>query len=95
MKKARHASTVTDFQQIPNVGLAVSKDLKKLGFSKPEQLKGQDGLKLYDKLNQLTGVRHDPCMADTLMAIVDFMNGGCPKPWWKFTDERKKIFGNR
>jgi hypothetical protein len=37
----------------------------------------------------MTGVRNDPCMADTSMAAVDFMNGGSPKSWWSFTAKRK------
>ena len=54
-------------------------------------LKGKDGIRLYRKLNQQTGISHDPCMADTLMAAVDFMNGGSPKPWWSFTAKRKAV----
>ncbi|MCB9091427.1 MAG: helix-hairpin-helix domain-containing protein [Halobacteriovoraceae bacterium] len=78
-------------EQIPNVGKAVASDLHILGITEPEQLRGKDGIALYRELNRLTGVCHDPCMADTLMAIVDFMNGGKPQPWWKFTAKRKKI----
>jgi hypothetical protein len=91
MKKAKQASEVATLEQIPNVGKAVAQDLRNIGIVRPDQLRGKDGLKLYRKLNKVTGVRHDPCMADTLMAIVDFMNGGKPKPWWKFTAARKKL----
>lgn len=89
--KAKTASEALTLEQIPNVGKAVAQDLRKLGIHRPEQLKGKDGIKLYHKLNELTGVRHDPCMADTLMAAVDFMNGGKPKPWWEFTAKRKSL----
>ncbi len=89
--KAKKANEAIRLEQIPNIGKAVAQDLRQMGITKPEQLKGQDGLKLYHKLNKLTGVRHDPCMADTLMAAVDFMNGGKPKPWWDFTARRKKL----
>ncbi len=95
MKKVFKAKLVEHLEQIPNVGKAVATDLRGIGIKKPQQLKGKDGLKLYDQLCRTTGVRHDPCMADTLMAVVDFMNGGKPKPWWTFTSYRKKIFGNR
>lgn len=90
--KARQASEVERLDQIPNVGPAVLKDLAALGISKPAHLRGKDGIELYHQLNRATGVRHDPCMADTFMAIVDFMNGGSPKPWWEFTAERKRLF---
>lgn len=89
--KASKASEVTRLDQIPNVGKAVIGDLRLLGITKPEQLKGKDGIKLYHELNKITGVRHDPCMADTFMAVVNFMNGGKAKPWWDFTEQRKKL----
>ncbi len=89
--KAKRAAEARVLEQIPNVGKAVAEDLRRIGILKPEQLKGKDGIALYRKLNRVTGVRHDPCMADTLMAIVDFMNGGKSKPWWEFTEKRKSI----
>lgn len=88
--KAKKASEAATLEQIPNVGKAVAQDLRNIGITRPDQLKGKDGLDLYHKLNKVTGIRHDPCMADTLMAAVDFMNGGKAKPWWKFTSERKR-----
>lgn len=89
--KARNASEASTLEQIPNVGRAVAEDLRAIGITRPSQLKGKDGLALYRKLNRVTGVRHDPCMADTLMAAVDFMDGGKAKPWWKFTAKRKAL----
>lgn len=91
VKKANKATEAAILEQIPNVGKSVAQDLRKIGIARPDQLKGKDGLKLYRKLNKITGVRHDPCMADTLMAAVDFMNGGKAKPWWKFTSRRKAM----
>ena len=89
--KAKTAAEALTLEQIPNIGKAVAEDLRILGIKKPSQLKGKDGIKLYHKLNKLTGIRHDPCMADTLMAAVDFMNGGKALPWWKFTAKRKTL----
>lgn len=89
--KAKHFREATTLEQIPNIGKAVAKDLRLLGITKPAQLKNKDGIKLYKKLNHLTGQTHDPCMADTFMAAVDFMNGGRAKPWWSFTVKRKKL----
>lgn len=89
--KAKRASEAATLEQIPNVGKAVAQDLRNIGITRPDQLKGKDGLVLYKKLNKVTDIRHDPCMADTLLAVVDFMNGGKPKPWWKFTAKRKKL----
>ena len=92
--KAKNSDEAKKLEDIPNIGKAVAEDLRLMGITKPSQLKGKDGLKLYAKLNKLTGVRHDPCMADTFMAAVEFMNGGKPKMWWEFTAQRKKILGD-
>ncbi len=89
--KARSARQAEKLEQIPNVGKAIADDLRGIGILRPDQLKGKDGLVLYRKLNKATGVRHDPCVADTFMAAVDFMNGGKSKPWWSFTAKRKKL----
>ena len=91
MKKAKTNKEAVELEQIPNVGRAVAEDLRLLGITAPEQLAGQDGQELYHRLNQVTGARHDPCMADTFLAAVDFMNGGPPRPWWHFTGKRKKL----
>ena len=89
--KAKHASEAAILEQIPNIGKAVAKDLRNIGITKPTHLKGKNGIALYHKLNKVTGTRHDPCMADTFMAAVDFMNGGKAMPWWKFTAKRKVL----
>lgn len=89
--KAKTADEAKKLEDIPNIGKAVAEDLRILGINRPSELKGKDGLKLYLRLNKITGVRHDPCMCDTFMAAVDFMNGGKTKPWWEFTALRKKL----
>lgn len=89
--KAKRASEVTQLEQIPNIGKSIANDLRMIGIVKPAQLKNQDGIGLYKKVNKLTGVRHDPCLADVFLAAVDFMNGGKSKPWWNFTSKRKLL----
>jgi Pathogenicity locus len=90
MKKAKNVDEVLRFEQIPNIGPRIAEDFRILGLKAPADLKNQDPWVLYEKLNHKTGHRHDPCVLDTFMAAVDFMNGGKAKPWWKFTAERKK-----
>ena len=89
--KAKQASDAYKLEDIPNIGASLAGDLRAIGITRPSQLKGKDGLRLYAKLNQVTGSRHDPCVADTFLAAVDFMNGGAPKPWWAFTHKRKQL----
>jgi hypothetical protein len=92
MAKATQASDVHAFTDIPNVGKAMAEDFRLLGYRTPQQLAGQDALSLYRRLCVLTKTRQDPCVLDTFLAVVDFMNGGPVQPWWAFTAERKKRF---
>jgi hypothetical protein len=75
---------------LPNIGPACARDLQRLGIQSPEQLKGRSGFQLYDRLCEITGMRHDPCMLDTFLSVTHFMDGGKALPWWEFTEERKR-----
>ncbi len=76
-------------QELPNVGPRVAEDLIRLGINAPEQLKGRDPFKMYGDICRKDGVRHDPCVIDVFMAIVDHANGRPSRPWWHFTPKRK------
>ena len=89
--KARHAKEAVHLEDIPNIGKSLVADLRVIGILDPQDLKGKDGFELSYELNQATGARHDPCVADTFLAAVDFTNGGSAKPWWAFTATRKKL----
>jgi hypothetical protein len=91
--KAATAEDCLALEQLPNVGPAMAADLRLLGIQVPQQLKGRDGLQLYRKLCELTGQRHDPCVLDTMLAVVDFMHGAPPAPWWAYTKQRKALVG--
>lgn len=69
-------------------------DLKRIGVTTPAQLKKQDGFALYKKLCKVTGTRHDPCVLDTFIAAVGFMNGDPARPWFWYTKGRKKKYPN-
>ena len=90
--KARNASEVETFADIPNVGPAISFNFALLNLARPSELKVQDPFTLYQKLCRATGTRHDPCVLDVFMAVVDFMNGAPARPWWQYTALRKKSF---
>ncbi len=76
-------------QSIPNVGPAIAKKLRLLGFRSPAELAGRDPYAMYRKLCKLTGKRHDHCLLDVFIAAVSFADGNPPKPWWEFTAQRK------
>lgn len=92
--KANHASEVTKFKQIPNVGPRMEEDFMKLGIKNPQDLKGKDPFSLYQKMCRVSGVRQDPCVLDTYIAVIDFMNGAPARPWFYYTKERKKKYPN-
>lgn len=91
--KAATAEQCLALEQLPNVGPAMAADLRALGIRTPQELKGRDGLQLYHALCDVTGQRHDPCVLDTLLAVVDFMHGAPPAPWWAYTKQRKALVG--
>jgi hypothetical protein len=75
---------------LPNIGPAMVEDLHLLGIQEPADLQGQDAYLMYDELSRLTGVRQDPCVLDTFISIVRFIEGEAPRPWWDYTAERKQ-----
>jgi len=91
-RKAAHADEVRRFEDIPNIGPAMTRDFALLGIRSPAELAGHDPYALYAKLQRITGARQDPCVCDTFIAAVRFMQGGPAVPWWHFTAERKRHF---
>ena len=81
--------TLTD---LPNIGPAMARDLQLIGVKAPKDLEGQDPFELYERLCDQTGAKHDPCVLDTFMSITDFISGNEPRPWWAYTEERKKRY---
>ena len=93
MKRAIASKPRTDvarLEDIPNVGVSVAEDLRKLGITSPSDLPGRDPYAMYHDLCRMTAQRHDPCLLDTFIAAVCYMEGGPKTPWWKFTAERKR-----
>jgi hypothetical protein len=93
MKRSGSAKSrfdVDNLEDIPNVGVSIAQDLRQLGIASPGDLPGRDPYAMYDELCEITGQRHDPCLLDTFIAAVRFMEGAPAAPWWKYTPERKK-----
>jgi Pathogenicity locus len=80
MKKKR--DELDHLEEIPNIGSAVAAGLRQLRITTPGELLGRDPYAMYDDLCQITGQRHDPCLLDTVIAAVRFMEGAPKKPWW-------------
>ena len=94
-KPAKGVREVARLKDIPNVGPAIAGDLRQLGIMSPTGLPGRDPYALYDELCRITGHRHDPCLLDTFIAAVRFLEGAPKRPWWKYTAERKRVMAFR
>lgn len=84
---------IKHLQEIPNIGKAIEKELNIIGISLPGQLIGKDPYKMYSKLCNITNKKHDPCIIDVFISAVRYMEGGPPRKWWEFTEERKNKLG--
>lgn len=89
--KAATAQDCVTLEQLPNVGPAIAGELRRLGIDHPQQLAGRDAYALYQALGRLKGRRQDPCVLDTFMAVLDFLAGEPPAPWWQFTARRRRL----
>ena len=58
---------------LPNVGKAIAEDLVLLGIFQPQDLINQDAYEMYERLCRISGTRHDPCMIDVFLSLIDFI----------------------
>jgi pathogenicity locus Cdd1 protein len=81
---------VTRLDELPNIGRKMAASLQLIGIDHPRKLIGKEAVALYEDLCTRSGKKHDPCVIDVFMAVIHFMEGGEPLPWWSFTEARKK-----
>jgi len=93
--KAARAEGALRLEDIPNIGPSIADDLRAIDIFEPMQLAGQNPYELYERSNAVAGVVQDPCLCDTFIAAVRFMEGGPVRPWWYYTPERKKHFAKK
>ena len=86
---------LTELEQLPNVGPAIAADLRLIGVTLPQDLRGRDPYAMYDDLCRTTGSHHDPCVIDVFISAVRFMAGEPKKPWWEYTPQRKRELAAR
>jgi hypothetical protein len=85
----------TKLEQIPNIGPSIAGDLILIGIFHPHDLLEQDPYALYEKLCGKTHTRQDPCVLDTFISAVRFMEGAPERPWWFYTTERKRTLAKK
>ena len=88
--RGRRRQGVQKLEDIPNIGPSLAADLRQVGILRPAELAGRDPYRLYDNLCRVTGSRQDPCVLDTFMSAVRYMEGAPARPWWHYTPERKR-----
>ena len=84
----------TELEELPNIGPAIAAKLRRIDILVPSDLVGRDPYAMFDELTARTGQRHDPCLLDAFIAATCFMSGDPARPWWSYTEERKRRLGN-
>lgn len=80
-----------ELSDLKNVGKATLQDLHVLGITSVQQLGQQNPDYLYQKLQQVTGSKQDPCVWDIFAAIIHQAQTGQALPWWYFSKLRKNL----
>ena len=79
------------FQKLPSIGKAGSQDLWEIGIRNINELKNQNPSDLYNKLNLITGLKHDICMLYTFRCIVYYVteekHDNNKLNWWYWKDK--------
>ena len=73
-----------------NIGPAMRRDFELLGIRTVRQLARRRAEPMYQRLQQLTGQRQDPCVLDTFAAAIHQARTGEALPWWHFSRARKR-----
>jgi len=87
------ATTQRQLGDLISIGPAMLRDFQMLGIRSVPQLAKQNPMRMYSKLERLTGQRQDPCVLDTFQAAVAQARnprlpvGKCQ--WWYWSRVRK------
>jgi hypothetical protein len=78
-------------QEIPGVGPSIANDLRALGITRVEQLRGRSPERLYADSNKLRGMTQDRCLLYVFKCAVYYASEPKPKArllkWWNWSDE--------
>lgn len=88
--RAMELRALSEFQNIPSIGMRFAQDLISLGFYSLKDIKGKSPAKLVDRLERQSGVWIDPCVEDQFRLVTHYAeHPGSACNWWDFTNERK------
>lgn len=89
MQKPKSPKQHAELLALMNVGQATLSDFKLLGIETVEDLAKADPDELYERIQTITGKRHDPCVWDVFAATIHEAQTGEKTPWWHWTKIRK------
>jgi hypothetical protein len=85
------SSVLKRLQTVPGIGKACSLDLWNIGLRSLGDLVGKNPSLLYEKLNRITGVKHDICMLYTFRCAVYYAtekkHDKKKLNWWYWKDK--------
>jgi len=80
----------SELQSLPGIGPSLARDLRDLGFRKPDDLHGHDPEKMYTDLCSLRGQSIDRCVLYVFRCAVHAVVSGDDDPelqkWWNWKD---------
>ncbi|MEN6333622.1 MAG: helix-hairpin-helix domain-containing protein [Phycisphaerales bacterium] len=80
-----------ELEQIPGVGKSIAQDLRQIGITSVNQLKGRSPERLYQRLCHFKASPVDRCMLYVFRCAVYYASGTDPDPellkWWNWKDQ--------
>ena len=83
---------VKELQVIPGVGKSIARALADLGYSKVDELRGEDPERMYNELISLRGRHVDRCVLYVFRCAVYYADNTGYDPellkWWNWKDRK-------
>lgn len=78
-------------QSLPSIGPSLAAVLRDLGFTQPEDLRGQDPERMFADLCAMRGEKIDRCVLYSFRCAVYAASTAAPEPelkkWWNWKDD--------
>jgi len=91
IERAKYIKGLVIFQQIPSIGYKLADVLvDNLRVYSLEEIKNENAMSLFDRLEEQLGYQIDPCVEDQIRCVIYYANhSNSSKQWFDFTEERK------
>ncbi len=81
--------SMNDLREIPGIGRSLAADLKSLGYTEVQDLRGENPEEMYDRLQTQVGAHVDRCVLYNFRCAVYYAEGGREPDklkWWSWKD---------